>query len=376
MAVDSLDKKYRPRTLDQVIGQPVIVQAFKNAFKYKTLHHAYILAGHVGSGKTSTARILAASENCNTGPSTKPCGTCGICKPIFEGRSVDIKEIDAASNRGIDRIRQLHSSIYEMGIYCKVRYIIIDEAHGLTESAAEASLKMIEEPPSHVRFILATTDPHKLKSTIHSRCIMWRFKKVNWLDMYKHIQFICGEEKFEYDEAALKLIAKYSRGSVRNSIQNLTNVVNFIGAGTITLDAVKQVLSAVEDDKYFKLVDSIIDDKGHISFTTIHDMFSDGKEADIVLEGMFNHLNNILLIKKCNVDDLSQFSLTDDEVKRYEIQANKFRSPMDMITLMNNLSKVGYGLTINMNPQYLFNQFAYESTLDLRPKKKKTVVTS
>tara|TARA_Y100000310_G_scaffold311548_1_gene357928 strand:- start:15221 stop:16297 length:1077 start_codon:yes stop_codon:yes gene_type:complete len=355
--------------LSEVIGQPTVVQAFTNAFKYKTLHHAYILAGKFGCGKTSVARIIAAMENCNKGKPLEPCGTCDICEAIFTGKSYDIREIDAASNRGIDDIRTLHGNLYETGVQCKTRYIILDEAHSLTGYAAEASLKMIEEPPSHVRFLLCTTDSHKLKSTIHSRCVMWKFREVNWIELYKHVKSICEKEELDYEDSALKLISKYSKGSVRNSIQNLQTVVNLIGEGTITLEATKLALSAVEEDKYFQLIDAILDNRGDVCFIVINDILKDGKEADIILDGLYSHLNNILLVKKCNTD-LSEFSLTDDEIKRYDLQANKFKSPLHMVKMMDYLTKVGFGLTVNMNPQALLNQFAYESMLVLRKKPK------
>jgi len=314
---------------------------------------------------TSVARIIAAMENCEKGIALEPCGDCDNCKAILSGRSYDVREIDAASNRGIEDIRSLHNSIYEAGIQCRTRYVILDECHSLTGFAAEAALKMIEEPPAHVRFILATTDPHKIKDTIQSRCIMWKFKKVNWLELYNHLKLICKKEDIEYEDAALKIISKYSKGSVRNSVQNLQTVMNFIGKGVVTLEEAKKSLFAVEEDKYFELIDAILENRGDKTFIIINDILKDGKEADIILDGLYNHLNNILLVKKCK-NDLSEFSLTDDEIKRYELQSSKFVSPLHMVKMMNLMAKVGFGLNVNMNPQALLNQFAYESMLELR----------
>ena len=239
--------KYRPKKLDDIIGQEVVVQTLKNSFTSKNLHHAYILEGNTGSGKTTIARIMAAMENCEKGLTLEPCGICQNCREIFDGSSIDVKEIDAASNRGIDDIRALQKEIHFSPINCRVKYIILDEAHSLTGVAAESALKMIEEPPSNVRFILCTTEPEALKPTIHGRCINFNFSKISWMELYNHLVNICKLESIQYDDDAIKMMAKASKGSARNSLQNLQTVAEFAGSNKIIADSVSKSLGVIDE---------------------------------------------------------------------------------------------------------------------------------
>ena len=327
--------KYRPKKLSDIIGQPVIVQAFTNAFKYNTLHHAYILAGPFGSGKTSLARIIAAMENCEKNPSKTPCGECKNCQDIFKGKSYDVKEINAASNRGIDDIRTIHREIYQVPIQCRTRYIIFDESHSLTGHAAEAALKMIEEPPEHVRFILATTEAHKLIDTIHSRCIMWKFNKIHWAEIYTCLQKIAKLENIEYEEDALKIAAK-------------------------TAKEAQYVLGSVDVKIYFDLFFAILKKNVAACYKIIFEIFKDGKEAGIVIRDIHDHLDKLLTVKVC-YEDLSILSLTDEELKRYSYQSSLLTGNF-ILTLLNLLNKLSFSINlVNLNPQNCFDQFVMES---------------
>jgi len=350
--------KYRPKKLADVIGQPVVVQAFTNAFKNNTMHHAYILSGNYGTGKTSVSRIIAAMENCEKGPTLEPCCECNNCKLIFEGKSFDVKEIDAASNRGIEDIRALNKEIHHCPIECRTKYIILDEAHSLTGIAAEAALKMIEEPPDYVRFILATTEAHLLKDTIRSRCITWKFNKVNWTEIFSHLKNICAKEELEYDDNALKIIAKSAKGSVRDSLQNLQTVLNYVGNEKILVNPVKEALGEVDQQLYFNLIDAIFRSDAPQCYIIINNIFKSGKEAGAVVRDLYGHLNNLLLAKTCK-KNLPDFNFTEDEIKKYVHQSNKINGDY-ILKMVSLLKDVSLGLKFNLDPDFLFNTFFIE----------------
>lgn len=360
-----LSIKYRPKKLSEVIGQPVVVKAFENSFKYKTLHHAYILAGQFGCGKTTVARIVAAMENCVKGPTQEPCGTCKNCVEIFAGSSFDVREMDAASNRGVDDIRQLKKEIYQSPLECRTKYIIIDEAHSLTREGAEAALKMIEEPPEKVRFILATTDPHKLKETIHSRCIMWKFNKVGWAELYSHIKNIAQKEGLQFEDSALKICAKASKGSVRNSLQNLQTMMNYVGNGVITVEAAKEALGAVDDKLYFDLMDSIAQCDAAKALYYINHLLMDGKEVGLILNGINTHVSHLLkarILKK----DLSQFDFSEEESKRYCEQSDAMVSGKALLSMMKHLREISFGINYNLDPQAELEEFAINAVQEVK----------
>jgi len=356
-----LSLKYRPKKLSQVIGQPVVIKAFTNAFKMNNLHHAYILAGQFGCGKTTVARIVAATENC-TANGKDPCGKCDNCKEIFAGKSYEVLEIDAGSEGKVDNIRALHKSLHQCPVECKTKYVIIDEAHSLTGSAAEASLKMIEEPPPMVRFILCTTEPQAFKETIHSRCILWGFNKVSRADLFKHIQNISEKEKLGCDDKTLQIIARYSKGSVRNSLQHLQKIMNYVGDEPITYESAIEAIGVIDSVLYFDLFDGIIAKDTIKCFTTINEMFKDGKEAKIVLGGVYEHLNNLLVTRTCR-KDLSNFDFTQEEAKRYLHQNSTIakNGGDDILRMMNLLSNVSFGVAYSLNPVQLLNKFTVES---------------
>lgn len=353
--------KYRPKKLSQVIGQPVVVKAFTNAFKMNNLHHAYILAGYTGCGKTTVGRIVAAMENCTAG-GKDPCGKCNNCKEIFTGKSYEIIELDAGSKGNVDDIRALHQSLYTCPVECKTKYVIIDEAHSLSGKAAEAALKMIEEPPPMVRFILCTTEPQAFKETIHGRCIMWGFNKVSRSDIFKHLQNISKKEGLTCDDETLQIMARYSKGSVRNSLQHLQKVMNYVGSDPITYESTIEALGVIDSSLYFNLFDGIITKDAVKCFTTINEMFKDGKEAKIVLDGVYEHLNNLLVTRTCR-KDLSNFDFTQEESKRYLHQNSTIakNGGDDILRMMNLLSTVSFGVAYSLNPAQLLNKFSVES---------------
>ncbi len=353
--------KYRPKKLSQVIGQPIVVKAFKNAFKMNNLHHAYILAGKYGTGKTTTGRIIAAMENCLNG-GKDPCGECSNCVEIFAGKSYEVIEQDCGSKGNVDDIRALHKSLFQAPVEVKVKYVILDEAHDISGKAAEAALKMIEEPPPMVRFILCTTNPQALTETIQSRCIMWNFNKVSRNDIFQHLQNISNLEELGCDDKTLQIITRYSKGSVRNSLQNLQKIMNYVGDEKLTYESAVEALGVIDDRLYFDLFDAIIAKDTIKCFTTINSIFADGKEAKIVLDGIFEHLNNLLVTRTCK-KDLSSFDFTQGEIKRYLHQNGTIakNGGDDILRMMNLLGTVSFGVEYSLNPSHLLNQFAVQS---------------
>lgn len=356
---DILALKYRPKKLDDLVGQEVVSTSLKNAFKSKRLHHAYLLEGLIGSGKTTTARILAAMENCsNLKNGVDPCGECDNCKAIFSGNSMDIKELDAASNRSVDDIRGIKSDINRAGIQCNVRYIIIDEAHSLTREAAESALKMIEEPPDNVRFILCTTDAHKLKDSIQSRCIPFKFKAINWMDIFTHLKNICEQEKIEFEEDALKNIAKSSRGSLRNSLQYIEKVLSYTN-GNITNEATIKSLGVLDENIYFHLMDAICKKNVVKVYQVINKMFTFGQNTAQIIERLTSHLGDLLLAKTCP-DNLEDFNFTEEDIKKYSYQAGCFSqaSIENIISLLGDLNR---SIFYNINAKRALELFSIKS---------------
>lgn len=325
---------------------------------------SFIANGYI-SHNTTVARIIAAMENCVKGPTQEPCGECKNCVEIFDGRSFDVRELDAASNRGVDDVRLLKKEIYQSPLECRTKYSIIDEAHSLTGIAAEAALKMIEEPPDKVRFILATTDPHKLKDTIHSRCIMWKFNKVGWAELYSHIKNIAIKEELDFDDAALKICAKSSKGSVRNALQNLQTLMNYVGGGKITVEAAKEALGAVDEKLYFDLMESIANMNAAKALYYINCLLMDGKEIGLIINGINTHVSHLLKARILQ-KDLSQFDFSEEEAKRYCEQSDAMVSGKALLSMMKHLREISFGINYNLDPQAELEEFVINAIQEVK----------
>jgi DNA polymerase-3 subunit gamma/tau len=368
--IESLALKYRPHKLSEVIGQPTVVTAFTNAFKSKSLHKAYILAGNLGCGKTSVARIVAAMENCEEGWGKDPCGKCANCKEILAGESLEVLEFDAATKGTVDNIRELHKSLYQYPVKCRTKIVIIDEAHRLTGAAAEASLKMFEEPPKFVRFIMCTTEPQAFKDTITSRCITWNFVRVQWIELLEHLKKVATTEGIQFEEAGLKICARSAKGSVRNALTNLMTVINYNGGQKVVADDVRQALSVVDEVLYFQFIEGVIECNVVKCFKIINKIFADGKPAKVVMDGIFEHLNNLLITRTCK-DDLADFDFSEDEVKRYLSQTKKLSGNV-LLKMMTLLHQVAFGIEYSLDPDKLMNKFAIEAIMSQKETLKAT----
>ena len=241
-----LARKYRPQTFSQVVGQDHVTKTLSNAFVQDRVHHAFLFCGPRGCGKTTTARILAKALNCEKGPTSEPCGTCDACKSITNGNAVDYFEMDGASNRGIDSIRDLTEAVRYQPAALRKKVYVIDEVHMLTTEAFNALLKTLEEPPEHVTFVMATTEPHKVPNTILSRCQRFDFKLVPSVRLIEHMGDIFKQEEIPIDEGSLHLIARESGGSVRDALSLCDQLISYVGNEGIEETKVAEVLGVAD----------------------------------------------------------------------------------------------------------------------------------
>ncbi len=322
MAYIVFARKYRPRNFDEVTGQSHITTTLKNAIEQSRVAHAYLFAGPRGVGKTTTARILAKALNCEKGPTSKPCNRCASCLEITSGSSLDILEIDGASNRGIDEMRSLRENAKFAPSKGAFKIYIIDEVHMLSNEAFNALLKTLEEPPPHVKFIFATTHAHKVPPTILSRCQRFDFRRISTGNILDNLRSIAKEEKLVVDDEALSLIAKYGDGSMRDAQVILDQISSFTG-GSVGADDVTKILGIVDDEILFGLSAAICDRDPKDALRIIDELVNKGKDVMQAVTGMIEHFRNISIAKVTKepgrfIDALS------DKVERYRSESAKF----------------------------------------------------
>lgn len=354
--------KYRPKKMSDLVGQDHIVKILSNAILTDSLHHAYLFGGKFGCGKTSAARLLAACVNNPGGSSLTPDESNPLVQSIFEGKSIDVKEIDAASNRGIEDIRALKESISFAPLESKYKFVIIDEAHRLTDAAAEAALKMIEEPPPNVIFVLCTTDVHKLKETIYSRCQPLRFSKIAWDVIGQQLSKVAKNENLDIDENAIKIAARLSKGSMRNALQNLQMMATLAGKQKITKELAEQALGAMDEGHFFVLVDAILKPDAGEAMRVIDRILSDGRDIGDVLEGLVGHLRVLMLAKTCQSTSGLVY-LTEAEKKRYEMQKNSIHLQL-VVKMIELVGDINRAINLNMSPQVALETFVVQSIIE------------
>jgi len=341
MTYIALTRRYRPQTFDEVVGQEHVTTTLRNAIERGRVSHAYLFAGARGVGKTTTARILAQALNCETGPTPTPCGECDSCREIANSASVDVYEIDGASNRGIDEVRSLRESVRYAPSRGRYKIYIIDEVHMLTTEAFNALLKTLEEPPKHVVFIFATTQPNRVVPTILSRCQRFDFRRLSEKDILSRIEFITRSEKIAIENEAAVLIARRADGSIRDAESILDQLASYSG-DSIKKSHIVAVLGICEAEFFFALLDAFMKSDTKRCLEIVNEVVEIGHDLHQFVLGLIEHLR-LLLIVKLKVDTAEARSLTEEELRRYTSQASSLY-PEDIVRMLN----IGCRLEIEM----------------------------
>lgn len=332
----ALYRVYRPKTFEDVVGQEHIVKTLKNQIRNSNIGHAYLFSGTRGTGKTSTAKIFARAVNCLNSNDEEPCNECEICVDTLNDKIMDIVEIDAASNNSVDDIRELRESVKYTPSKAKYKVYIIDEVHMLSQGAFNALLKTLEEPPSYVIFILATTEPHKIPATILSRCQRFDFKRVSSKDIANRMAYICEKENIQAEEKALSLIARNSQGALRDALSILDQCMSF-GNEIIEYNDVIELLGTVNIDELFELSQAIIDENTKKTLQILNEFIIWGKDIRNLINDLIDQFRNLMVCKVSK--DLDEIiSLPEESIEKLKEQA-KTININDLIRILNILSE-------------------------------------
>jgi DNA polymerase III subunit gamma/tau len=319
--VTALYRKYRPQTFDEVIGQEAVVRTLRNAITAGQVRQAYLFAGPRGTGKTSMARILAKGLNCAHGPTAEPDGTCHACLAIAAGTSLDVIEMDAASQRGIDDIREIRDRVVLQPVEGRYKVYILDEAHQLTDAAWNALLKLIEEPPPHLVFVFCTTDLSKVLPTVRSRCQTFVFQRPRLQELLKVLRHVADAEGIDAPDPALALIARGARGAYRDAVSTLDQLSSAT-EGKVTVQAVLQLLGTVEEEALFRLCDLVVDRDTAGALTFVEELSEQGHDLGRLVSDLIEHLRHLMLVQHMReVPDT--LPVTEETRERLRAQANQ-----------------------------------------------------
>lgn len=343
-------RKFRPKSFSEVVAQKHVINTLLNAVKMHRIAHAYLFCGPRGVGKTTVARIFAKAINCPNAIDGEPCNTCSTCVEISEGRSIDVIEIDGASNNGVEQVRNIRESVRYVPSREKYKMYIIDEVHMLTTAAFNALLKTLEEPPPHALFVFATTEVHKLPATVVSRCQRYDFRRMGIEDIMQQLRYISHEEHFSIDDEALLIIAKKADGSMRDAQSIFDQVVAFTGS-EITGAYVRDVLHVVDQEFYFRITDLIKSKDTKGGFAIAEEIIMSGFDAQEFLAGLEEHFRNLLLAKTTGEARLIEAS--EIHKQRYMTEAATFAEG-DMLRFLNLTAEAMQSIKYSTQPRLKF----------------------
>jgi DNA polymerase-3 subunit gamma/tau len=325
-----LARKYRPQTFDQVIEQDHVTRTLSNAISSKRVAHAVLFSGPRGTGKTTVARILAKAMNCKQGPLPEPCNACRSCAEITSGHAVDVFEIDGASNNSVDQVRELRENIKYMPAHSLYKIYIIDEVHMLSMPAFNALLKTLEEPPPHVMFIFATTEPHKIPITILSRCQRHDFRRISLNSMIQHMATICEEEKFKISDESQALIAREATGSLRDALSLLDQVLACF-KDSVGHDQVLETLGVIDRKYVFDLSDTILRSDISAILNMLDDCYNRGYDLKKLYTNLLEHFRNLIVVK------IGQDTRKLVDLPEYELEQMVNQAQHVSVTVLNQV---------------------------------------
>ena len=345
----ALYRSYRPEVFEEVLGQEHVIRILQNQVAADQVSHAYLFCGTRGTGKTTIARLLAKAVNC-TGEGARPCGRCANCRSIMEGSFMDLIEIDAASNNGVDNIRELRESVNYPPVVGRKKVYIMDEVHMLSPSAYNALLKTLEEPPENVMFILCTTEPEKLPATILSRCVRMDFRRVSEQALRSRLAEICSDRGISVDESGLGLIAQAADGSVRDGLSILEQCISG-RSGQISREDVLDAIGTVGEEDLIALTDAVMQRHVADGLLMIEDMLRKGRDARQIIQGWMGHYRNLLLVKFLE-DPAVTLSMSLENVERVRMQAERLE--IGAVTgAIRELSQILYDARRSTQPRVL-----------------------
>lgn len=350
MSHQAIYRKFRPKIFDDVLGQEHVTKTLKNQILSDNIAHAYLFSGIRGTGKTSTAKIFARAVNCLNNHDGNPCNECEICKSILEETNMDVIEMDAASNNGVEDIRELRDKVKFLPVRSKYKVYIIDEVHMLSKGAFNALLKTLEEPPQHLLFILATTEPHKIPATILSRCQRFDLKRIKSSIIVENMEKICDEIEVEYEEKALKLISSNSEGAMRDALSILDRCVSF-NQEKIDYETVINLLGTVNYQTVMEVADSIIEKNIEKTCVLVDDILNSGKELIFFLDELIIYFRNLMIVKTTN-NTQNLINISDEAIDEIRTMSDKL-SVEKIVYYIEELSSTQVECKRALNPKVL-----------------------